>query len=106
MVKNAPNAKTRQVMVGNVALGGGAPCVVQSMLNLPLADVAGNLQQIVRLQEAGCELVRIAIPRKSDLGFFEEICAQSPLPVIADIHFSECWIARFCFGRAQRFNAA
>ena len=70
MVENAPNAKTHQVMVGNVALGGGAPCVVQSMLNLPLADVEGNLQQIARLQEAGCELVRIAIPRKADLDYF------------------------------------
>lgn len=88
MVENAPNAKTHQVMVGNVALGGGAPCVVQSMLNLPLADVEGNLQQIACLQEAGCELVRIAIPRKADLDYFERICAQSPLPVIADIHFS------------------
>lgn len=88
MVENVPNAKTHQVMVGNVALGGGAPCVVQSMLNLPLADVEGNLQQIARLQEAGCELVRIAIPRKADLDYFERICAQSPLPVIADIHFS------------------
>lgn len=88
MVENAPNAKTHQVMVGNVALGGGAPCVVQSMLNLLLADVEGNLQQIARLQEAGCELVRIAIPRKADLDYFERICAQSPLPVIADIHFS------------------
>lgn len=88
MVENAPNAKTHQVMVGNVALGGGGPCVVQSMLNLPLADVEGNLQQIARLQEAGCELVRIAIPRKADLDYFERICAQSPLPVIADIHFS------------------
>lgn len=88
MAKNAPNEKTHQVMVGNVALGGGAPCVVQSMLNLPLADVEANLQQIVRLQEAGCELVRIAIPRKADLDYFEQICAQSPLPVIADIHFN------------------
>ncbi len=75
-------------MVGGVPLGGGAPCVVQSMLNLPLSDVEGNLRQIERLQEAGCELIRIAVPRKADLGFFEQICAKSPLPVIADIHFS------------------
>ena len=88
MAENAPNTKTRQVMVGDVALGGGAPCVVQSMLNLPLSDVAGNLHQISRLKEAGCEVVRIAVPHKSDLGFFEEICTKSPLPVIADIHFS------------------
>ena len=88
MANTAPNAKTRQVMVGSVALGGGAPCVVQSMLNLPLADVEGNLNQISRLQEAGCEVVRIAVPRKADLDFFEAICEKSPLPVVADIHFS------------------
>lgn len=88
MANTAPNAKTRQVMVGSVALGGGAPCVVQSMLNLPLADVEGNLNQINRLQEAGCEVVRIAVPHKADLDFFEEICKKSPLPVVADIHFS------------------
>lgn len=83
-----PNQKTRQIMVGGVALGGGAPCVVQSMLNLPLQDVEGNLNQIERLAEAGCELIRIAIPRKKDLDYFEEICKRSVLPVIADIHFS------------------
>ncbi len=76
------------MMVGGVPLGGGAPCVVQSMLNLPLSDVQGNLRQIERLQEAGCELIRIAVPRKADLDYFEQICAESPLPVIADIHFS------------------
>lgn len=83
-----PNKKTHQVMVGNVPLGGGAPCVVQSMLNLPLSDVEGNLAQIDRLAEAGCEVIRIAIPHKSDLDAFERICARSPLPVVADIHFS------------------
>lgn len=83
-----PNQTTRQVKVGKVTLGGGAPCVVQSMLNLPLEDVEGNLAQIERLAEAGCELIRIAIPYKRDLNYFEEICQKSVLPVIADIHFS------------------
>ena len=83
-----PNQPTRQVKVGKVTLGGGAPCVVQSMLNLPLEDVEGNLAQIERLAEAGCELIRIAIPHKRDLNYFEEICQKSVLPVIADIHFS------------------
>ena len=83
-----PHQQTRQVMVGNVALGGGAPCVVQSMLNLPLEDIEGNLAQIERLADAGCELIRIAIPHKKDLDHFEAICARSVLPVIADIHFS------------------
>lgn len=83
-----PNQTTRQVKVGKVTLGGGVPCVVQSMLNLPLEDVEGNLAQIERLAEAGCELIRIAIPHKRDLNYFEEICQKSVLPVIADIHFS------------------
>ena len=83
-----PNQTTRQVKVGKVTLGGGAPCVVQSMLNLPLEDVEGNLAQIERLAEAGCELIRIAIPHKRDLNYFEEICQKSVLPVIADIFFS------------------
>lgn len=83
-----PNQTTRQVKAGKVTLGGGAPCVVQSMLNLPLEDVEGNLAQIERLAEAGCELIRIAIPHKRDLNYFEEICQKSVLPVIADIHFS------------------
>lgn len=83
-----PNQTTRQVKVGKVTLGGGASCVVQSMLNLPLEDVEGNLAQIERLAEAGCELIRIAIPHKRDLNYFEEICQKSVLPVIADIHFS------------------
>lgn len=83
-----PNQTTRQVKIGKVTLGGGAPCVVQSMLNFPLEDVEGNLAQIERLAEAGCELIRIAIPHKRDLNYFEEICQKSVLPVIADIHFS------------------
>lgn len=83
-----PNERTRRVNVGTVPVGAGAPCAVQSMLNLPLSDVQGNLDQIARLEQAGCELVRIAIPHKSDLDSFQAICAKSPLPVIADIHFS------------------
>lgn len=83
-----PNRKTRQVFVGEVPVGGGAPCAVQSMLNYALNDVAANVEQIKRLREAGCEIIRIAIPSKKDLDFFESICEQSPLPVVADIHFS------------------
>ncbi|MBC2888690.1 flavodoxin-dependent (E)-4-hydroxy-3-methylbut-2-enyl-diphosphate synthase [Gordonibacter massiliensis (ex Traore et al. 2017)] len=83
-----PNEATRRVMVGDVPLGGGAPVVVQSMLNAPAADVAANLAQIEALAAAGCEVVRMAIPHKADLDAFEAVCAQSPLPVVADIHFS------------------
>ncbi len=83
-----PNLATRQVMVGKVALGGGAPVVVQSMLNAPADDASANLVQINQLAQAGCEVVRMAIPHKASLSVFQTVCEQSPLPVVADIHFS------------------
>lgn len=82
-----PNELTRRVMVGEVPVGGGAPCAVQSMLNVAADDVAANLAQIEALAAAGCEIVRMAIPRRSCLDAFEAVCARSPLPVVADIHF-------------------
>ena len=82
-----PNERTRRVMVGSVPLGGGAPVAVQSMLNAPADDVAANLCQIEALAEAGCEIVRMAIPQRSCLDAFQAVCASSPLPVVADIHF-------------------
>ena len=82
-----PNGNTRKVMVGNVPIGGGSPVAVQSMLNAKADDVAENLGQIERLADAGCEIVRMAIPRRDCLDAFERVCAHSPLPVVADIHF-------------------
>lgn len=82
-----PNARTRRIMVGTVPVGGGAPCAVQSMLNAAADDAPSNLAQIERLAEAGCEIVRMAIPRKACLDTFEAVCSASPLPVVADIHF-------------------
>ena len=82
-----PNEMTRRVMVGDVAVGGGAPVAVQSMLNASAVDVEENLRQIEALAEAGCEIVRMAIPRRDCLDVFEGVCAKSPLPVVADIHF-------------------
>ncbi|MGO5316113.1 flavodoxin-dependent (E)-4-hydroxy-3-methylbut-2-enyl-diphosphate synthase [Paraeggerthella sp. LCP19S3_G8] len=82
-----PNERTRRVMVGDVPLGGGAPVVVQSMLNAPADDVAANLAQIRALADAGCEVVRMAIPRRACLDVFQAVCEESPLPVVADIHF-------------------
>ncbi|MDO5044374.1 MAG: flavodoxin-dependent (E)-4-hydroxy-3-methylbut-2-enyl-diphosphate synthase [Coriobacteriia bacterium] len=79
---------TRQVMVGKVAVGGGAPVVVQSMCSTDTQDTQQTLAQIHELAEAGCELIRVALPSKAALNSFEEICKKSPLPVIADIHFS------------------
>ena len=82
-----PNQLTHRVMVGNVPLGGGAPVVVQSMLNAPANDVDANLAQIRELAAAGCEVVRMAIPRRDCLDAFQRVCEQSPLPVVADVHF-------------------
>ena len=79
--------QTHQVMVGGVPLGGGAPVVVQSMLNAPAKDVAANLAQIEALAEAGCEVVRMAIPHRDCLDAFAAVCAESLLPVVADVHF-------------------
>ena len=82
-----PNEHTRRVMVGSVPIGGGAPVAVQSMLNAKADDIEANLRQIEALAEAGCEIVRMAIPRRACLDAFEGVCGRSPLPVVADIHF-------------------
>ncbi|MDZ7814639.1 MAG: flavodoxin-dependent (E)-4-hydroxy-3-methylbut-2-enyl-diphosphate synthase [Planctomycetota bacterium] len=80
--------KTRKVMVGDVAVGGGEPVVVQSMLKSPPSDVKQALVQTERLAEAGCRLIRVAVPDKHALEPLKRFCAESPLPVIADIHFN------------------
>ena len=82
-----PNEITRRVQVGNVAVGGGAPVAVQSMLNARADDTDENLGQIELLAQAGCEIVRMAIPRRDCLDTFEDVCRRSPLPVVADIHY-------------------
>ena len=82
-----PNQRTRRVMVGSVPVGGGAPVAVQSMLNAPADDAAANLAQIDALAQAGCEIVRMAIPRRACLDAFAAVCEASPLPVVADVHF-------------------
>jgi (E)-4-hydroxy-3-methylbut-2-enyl-diphosphate synthase len=74
-------------MVGHVAVGGGAPVAVQSMTCAPATDVEANLEQIEALAEAGCEIVRMAIPNRASLDTFEAVCKASPLPVVADVHF-------------------
>ena len=74
-------------MVGGVAVGGSAPVSVQSMTTTDTRDFAATLAQIERLAEAGCEIVRVAIPRRDALAGFEAVCAGSLLPVVADVHF-------------------
>ncbi len=78
---------TRQISVGGVVIGGGAPVVIQSMLNTKTTDVAGSLAQIRALQTAGCQIVRLAVPNMEAARGFAEICRESPLPLVADIHF-------------------
>ena len=79
--------KTHPVMVGSVQVGGGAPVSVQSMCTTKTDDPDATLLQIKGLAEAGCEIIRVAIPDAKALDGFEEICKYSPLPVVADIHF-------------------
>lgn len=78
---------TRQIMVGGVPIGGGAPVAIQSMLNTKTTDVKGCLDQIRQLHEAGCQIVRLAVPNMESARSFAEICKDSPLPLVADIHF-------------------
>ena len=80
--------QTRQVFAGGVAIGGGAPVSVQTMTNTDTRDVAATLQQIGQLADAGCQLVRVAVPDEEAAQAVKAICAQSPIPVIADIHFN------------------
>ena len=78
---------TRQIMVGGVPIGGGAPVAIQSMLNTKTTDVEGSLAQIRALQATGCQIVRLAVPNMEAARSFARICQQSPLPLVADIHF-------------------
>ncbi|MDM7273779.1 flavodoxin-dependent (E)-4-hydroxy-3-methylbut-2-enyl-diphosphate synthase [Sulfurihydrogenibium azorense] len=80
--------KTRPVFVGNVKIGDGAPIVVQSMTDTKTHDIEATLNQINRLAKAGCEIIRVAVPREEDALALPEIVKNSPIPVIGDIHFS------------------
>ena len=78
---------TRQIKVGNVPIGGGADVVIQSMLNTKTTDVEGALAQIRSLAAAGCQIARLAVPNMEAARGFAEICKESVLPLVADIHF-------------------
>lgn len=77
----------KQIMVGSVPIGGGAPIAIQSMLNTPTTDIKACLKQIEQLYGAGCQIVRLAVPNQEAARSFAEICKESPLPLVADIHF-------------------
>ena len=91
-----PRSRTRRVNVGGVRMGAGAPVVVQSMLTAPTANPEAAIAQAKDLAEAGCEIVRAAIPNSSALDGFAQLCRACPVPVVADIHFDHRLAVRAC----------
>jgi (E)-4-hydroxy-3-methylbut-2-enyl-diphosphate synthase len=78
----------RQIRVGDVPIGGGAPVAVQTMTKTETADLPATMAQILRVAEAGADIVRVAVPREQDAEALRTIVRESPIPVIADIHFN------------------
>ena len=78
---------TRKIIVGGVTIGGGAPVVIQSMLNTKTTDVEASLAQIRALKTAGCQIARLSVQNMEAARGFAEICRESELPLVADIHF-------------------
>jgi len=88
MPEIAPARKlTRKVLVGSVEIGGGAPVSVQSMTNTPTADIEATVAQIKRLEAAGCDIIRAAVPNEEAARALKEIKAAISIPLVADIHF-------------------
>ena len=81
------NDKTVKVKVGNTYIGGGADVTVQSMLSIPAHDIEGNVNQALRLQAAGCDIVRVTVPDKEALKTVEALKKAITIPLVADIHF-------------------
>ncbi|MDI3339090.1 MAG: flavodoxin-dependent (E)-4-hydroxy-3-methylbut-2-enyl-diphosphate synthase [Sphaerobacter sp.] len=83
----APRRQTRAIYIGDVQIGGGAPIVVQSMTTADTRDPKATLRQIHELADAGCEVVRVAVPDRVAAAALPEIVPHSPVPLVADIHF-------------------
>src|SRR6201992_2527743 len=88
----APRRQSRQLMVGSVPVGGGAPVSVQSMCTTLTSDVNATLQQIAELTASGCQIVRVAVPSQDDADALPAIAKKSQIPVIADIHFQPKYV--------------
>src|SRR6266571_3056480 len=88
----APRRKSRQVMVGSVPVGGGAPVSVQSMTTTVTANIDATLQQIAELTASGSQIVRVAVPSQDDADALPQIARKSQIPVIADIHFQPKYV--------------
>jgi len=91
-IKLADRRKSRQIQVGNVAVGGDAPVSVQSMTTTRTSDVGATLQQIAELTASGCQIVRVACPTQDDADALATIARKSQIPVIADIHFQPKYV--------------
>ncbi len=81
-------ASKRQIHVGSVPVGGGAPVAVQTMTKTETANLQATMAQIRTVADAGADIVRVAVPREPDAEALKTIVAESPIPVIADIHFN------------------
>jgi (E)-4-hydroxy-3-methylbut-2-enyl-diphosphate synthase len=98
--------KTRRITVGGIAVGGGAPISVQSMTNTKTDDVTATVGQIRRLEQAGCEIVRVAVPDRSAADAIPRIKKQIDMPLVADVHFDHRLAIASARGGADglRFN--
>ena len=79
--------KKREVKIGNVTIDGSNPIAVQTMLNVPVKDIAGNVEQAKRVAKAGCQIVRVTVPTPADAAVVSAIKEAVDIPVVADIHF-------------------
>ncbi|MFB9149598.1 flavodoxin-dependent (E)-4-hydroxy-3-methylbut-2-enyl-diphosphate synthase [Roseovarius ramblicola] len=85
--RNIERRQSRQIMVGPVPVGGGAPITVQTMTNTPTTDVAATVRQVQAAAEAGADIVRVSVPDEPSSKALREIVRESPVPIVADIHF-------------------
>jgi (E)-4-hydroxy-3-methylbut-2-enyl-diphosphate synthase len=85
--RNIDRRKSRQIHVGPVPVGGDAPISVQSMTNTLTTDVAGTIEQIQRCADAGADIIRVSVPDEASSKALKEIVRESPIPIVADIHF-------------------
>ncbi|MGA5135352.1 flavodoxin-dependent (E)-4-hydroxy-3-methylbut-2-enyl-diphosphate synthase [Streptomyces olivoreticuli] len=83
---------TRQIRVGNIPVGGGAPISVQTMTTTLTADIDATLQQIAEVTAAGCDIVRVAVPSQDDADALPAIAQKAPIPIVADIHFQPRYV--------------
>jgi (E)-4-hydroxy-3-methylbut-2-enyl-diphosphate synthase len=85
--KNIYRRQSRQIMVGSVPVGGDAPIAVQTMTNTLTTDIKGTIAQVQAAAEAGADIVRVSVPDEASSKSLKEICRESPVPIVADIHF-------------------